>query len=148
MVLNINPVHVTLTYINTLRPRQNGRHFPDDIFKCIRLNENLWISMKISLSFVPENPCNNVPALVQIMAWYWKGNKPKPMVVNSLTHVCVTWPQWVNGLVHVYINSSEYTHIQPISQTVHNCLGYIADSKYIDFRMYFMLIILWHDTLE
>ena len=26
--------------INTLRPRQNGRHFPDDIFKCIFLNEN------------------------------------------------------------------------------------------------------------
>ena len=24
----------------TLRPRQNGRHFPDDIFKCIFLNEN------------------------------------------------------------------------------------------------------------
>ena len=24
---------------NTLRPKQNGRHFPDDIFKCIYLNE-------------------------------------------------------------------------------------------------------------
>ena len=27
--------------INTLRPRQNGRHFPDDIFKCIFLTENV-----------------------------------------------------------------------------------------------------------
>ena len=27
--------------INTLRPRQNCRHFPDDIFKCIFLNENV-----------------------------------------------------------------------------------------------------------
>ena len=26
---------------NTLRPRQDGRHFPDDIFKCIFLNENV-----------------------------------------------------------------------------------------------------------
>ena len=26
--------------INTLSPRQDGRHFPDDIFKCIFLNEN------------------------------------------------------------------------------------------------------------
>ena len=26
---------------NTLRPRQNGRHFPDDIFQCIFLNENV-----------------------------------------------------------------------------------------------------------
>ena len=25
--------------INSLRPRQNGRHFADDIFKCIFLNE-------------------------------------------------------------------------------------------------------------
>ena len=29
---------------NTLRPRQNGQHFPDDIFKCIFLNENVLIS--------------------------------------------------------------------------------------------------------
>ena len=28
---------------NTLRPRQNGRHFAEDIFKCIFLNENVWI---------------------------------------------------------------------------------------------------------
>ena len=30
-----------LLCINTLRPRQDGRHFPDDIFKCIFLNENV-----------------------------------------------------------------------------------------------------------
>ena len=29
--------------LNTLRPRQNGRHFPDNVFKCIFLNENVWI---------------------------------------------------------------------------------------------------------
>ena len=27
---------------NTLRPRQNDRHFPDDIFECIFLNENFY----------------------------------------------------------------------------------------------------------
>ena len=27
--------------LNTVRLRQNGRHFPDDIFKCIFLNENV-----------------------------------------------------------------------------------------------------------
>ena len=31
---------------NTLRPRQNGSHFADDLFKCIFLNENVWISIK------------------------------------------------------------------------------------------------------
>ena len=54
--------------INTLRPRQNGRRFADDTFKRIFLNENVRISIKISLKFVPKGPSNNNPALVRIMA--------------------------------------------------------------------------------
>ena len=54
--------------VNTLRPRQNGRHFADDTFTRIFLNENVRISIKISLKFVPKGPINNNPALVQIMA--------------------------------------------------------------------------------
>ena len=38
-----NFIHAT---VNILRPKQNGRHFPD-IFKCIRFSENVWISLKI-----------------------------------------------------------------------------------------------------
>ena len=85
--------------INTLRPRQNGRHFPDDIFKYIFLNENVWISLKISLKFIPKVRINNIPPLVQIMAWRRPGDKPlsEPMMGNSLTHICVTRPQWVNS---------------------------------------------------
>ena len=49
---------------NTLRLRQNGRHFVDDILKSIFLNENVWISIEISLKFVPKGPINNIPALV------------------------------------------------------------------------------------
>ena len=51
---------------NTLRPRQNGRHFADDTFKRIFMNENVWISTNISLKFVPKGLINNIPALVQI----------------------------------------------------------------------------------
>ena len=71
-------------WVNTLRPRQNGRHFPD-IFKCIFLNENLWISIKISLKFVHKGPINNTPALLQTMAWRRTGDKPlsEAMVVCS-----------------------------------------------------------------
>ena len=43
---------------------QNDRHFTDDIFKCIFLNENVRILVKISLKFVPQGPINNIPALV------------------------------------------------------------------------------------
>ena len=45
-------------------------------------------------------------ALVQIMAWHRPGlvgAKPlsEPMIVSLLTHICVTWPQWVNSLAPV-----------------------------------------------
>ena len=85
--------------LNTLRPRQNGRHFPDDIFKCIFWNENIWISIKISPKFVPKGPIIIIPAFVQIMAWRLQGDKPlsEPMLVSFLTHICVIRPQWVNN---------------------------------------------------
>ena len=81
---------------NTLRPRQIGHPFADDVFKYIFLNENIWISLMISLKFVPNVPINNIPALVQIMAWRRSGDKPlsEPIMVSILTHVCVTRPQW------------------------------------------------------
>ena len=84
-------------FINILRPRQNGRHLSDDTFRCIFLNENVWILIKISLKFVPKGRINNIPALVQIMAWHRPGHKPlsEPMMVSLLTHICVTRPQWV-----------------------------------------------------
>ena len=87
--------------INSLRPRQNGRHFADDTFKRIFLNENARISIKISLKFFPKGSINNIPALVQIMAWRRPGDKPlsEPMMTILPTHICVTRPQWVNGLV-------------------------------------------------
>ena len=85
-----------LMLFNTWRPRQNERHFADDIFQCIFLNENILISIKISLKFVPKGPINNIPALVQIMAWRRPGDKPlsEPMMSSQLTHICVTRPQW------------------------------------------------------
>ena len=55
---------MTIFLVNTLRPRQNRRHFADDIFKCIFLNENVRIPTKILLKFVPKGPINKIPALV------------------------------------------------------------------------------------
>ena len=90
---------------NSLRPRQNGRHFADDIFKCIFLNENVWIPIKISLKFVLKGSINDISALVQIMTWRRPGDKPlsEPMMVNLPTHMCVTRPQWVNICWILYI---------------------------------------------
>ena len=84
--------------LNTLRPRQVGCQFLD-IFKCIFMNENIWILIEISLKFVPKGPINNIPTLVQIMAWCRPGDKPlsEPMMVSLQTHISVTRPQWINA---------------------------------------------------
>ena len=79
------PTEVRITslcniWFNILRPRQNGRHFPDDIFKCI-----------------PNGPNNNISELVQMMGWHWPGDKPlsELVMVSLLTPICVTRPQRV-----------------------------------------------------
>ena len=53
---------------NTKRLRHNDLHFPDNIFKHIYLNENVGISIQISLKFNPSGAINNNPALVHGMA--------------------------------------------------------------------------------
>ena len=49
----------------------------DDIFKSM-INESVWISMTISLKFVPKGPIDNKSALVQVVAWHRTGEKPLP----------------------------------------------------------------------
>ena len=86
-----------LHMVNTLRPRQNDRHFADDIFKCIFLNETALFFAMISLNFVPKGRINKISALVQMMGWHRQGDKPlsEPMMVSLLMHIFVTRPQWV-----------------------------------------------------
>ena len=112
-------IGVCLAFINTLRPRQNGRHFAGDIFKCILLNENVWITIKISLKFVPKGLTNNIPAMVQIMAWHRSGDKPlyEPIMVSILTHICVSRPQWVNP------EETSWDLLGPMAYKSHHCVS-------------------------
>ena len=86
--------------INSSAPGQNGHHYSDDIFKCIFLNDNVRILIKISLNFVANVWINNIPPLVQIMAWHQPGAKTlaEPMMVTLLMHICITLPQCVNTM--------------------------------------------------
>ena len=61
------------------------------------LYENVWISNIMSLKCAPKGPTDNIPALVQKMAWRRPGDKPltEPMMVRLPTHICVTGPQLV-----------------------------------------------------
>ena len=79
--------------------RQNGWQCPDDSFKCIFLNENVWISIKISLKFVPKGPINNIPA-------------SEPMMVGLPTHIYASLghnelshllPSWLRSSTHTTI---------------------------------------------
>ena len=67
----------------TLRQRQNGRHFADDTFKSIFLNENIRISPKMSRKFVPKGPIGTYKLLYEAV------------MVSLLTHKCVTRPHCI-----------------------------------------------------
>ena len=135
---------------NTLRLRQYGHHFPDGIFKCIFLNENVWILIKILLKFVTKGPVNNIPSLVQIMVWRWPGDKPlsEPIMVSLPTHIWVPWPQWVNMITqHHYISNqfnslvslnTFFPHKQPRSIPYNN-LRYHKFIKLTIYHIYMQL---------
>ena len=66
-------IHFALIFILP-PPEKKWQHFADDSFKCIFMNQKCFISIKISLKFVPEGPiAHNV---VQVMAWCQTGDKP------------------------------------------------------------------------
>ena len=48
--------HFVQDFINSSPPGQDGRHFTNDIFKCIFVNEKFRTLIKISLRFVPRGP--------------------------------------------------------------------------------------------
>ena len=130
--------------INSLKPRQNGHHFGDDVFKCIFLDENVWILIKISLKFVPKGPINNIPALVQIMAWRRPGDKPlsKPMMVSLLTHIYASLGP--NELMTTQFNVLQQASITlKISQTsIPNLFGkeFCARSHFVAFWFLFSFL--------
>ena len=66
-----------------------------------------WM-IKISLKFVPKVRINNIPGLVQIMAWCRPGTTPltEPMMVVLPSESCVTGSQWVNP----YISGTARVH--------------------------------------
>ena len=106
---------------NTLRPRQNGHHFADDVFKYIFLNENAWILLQISLKFALKCLINNISSLVQIMAWRRPGDKPlsEQMMVSLLTHICVVRPQWVKTISTCLWCEHHYRSINSMATTCH-----------------------------
>ena len=69
---------------NSSLPGQNGHRLADDPFNCIFVIGNLCIFIPILLKFVPKGLVDNNLALVQIMVWGWKCDKPlsEPMLTR------------------------------------------------------------------
>ena len=65
-------------------PSFHRRHFQSHFLK-----SNYCILIQISLKFVYKGPINNNPALVQMMAWCWTGDKPSSEAMMALvTDAC------------------------------------------------------------
>ena len=120
------------SFINTLKPRQNGRHFPDDNFKCTFLNENVSISIDISLTFLWTIFQQAISHYLN-QCWH-----------RLPAHICVTRSQWVNFQRNWQENVSKYVGRQrffcwrpvtarcwqPISATLQSCAKHAKPSIY------------------
>ena len=104
MLVEANTLAMTWIWIvktavsSSLNTRQDGRHFPDDIFKYILLNENMRLSIKTSLKFAPKGPIDNILTLAHMMVWSRPGDNPlsEPVMVSLLTQKRAIRPHWVN----------------------------------------------------
>ena len=83
-------------------------NLPDNIFKCISLNEKFCILTQITPKFVPMGPIENRPALVQVMALCQTGDKPLPELMLTRFTDAYMWHKWERvynhpGLSHLHI---------------------------------------------
>ena len=96
---------------DTWRLRQNGHTFADDAFKLIFVIGDVYILIQIPLKFVAMGPINNMPTMVQIMAWCRSGDKPlsEPMMASLLlffTHYASTGLNQFNKHQHSFIHTT------------------------------------------
>ena len=73
--------------------KHGGRDKMDDILQTTCPNAFSWmtiaVSTEISLKFVPSSPIDNIPSLVQIMAWRLPGVKPLSIWTNDGIVYCI-----------------------------------------------------------
>ena len=122
---------------------RDGPHFAGDILKCVFLNKNVLNSLKISLKSVPKFRINNILALVQIMAWCRSGVKPLsvPMMLNLLTHICVTRYPWVADFhvyIHIFCNCNNLKNILITWGFVPLNLVHLLVSIFVVYKMSYM----------
>ena len=91
-----NP-HLWHIHMCVTRPKQGQTKWPQFSWWHFQRDFLEWkyrIFFNISVKFILKGPINNIPALFQVMAWHWPGDKPlsKPMMVGLLMLLCITRP--------------------------------------------------------
>ena len=103
----------SLSNTNTNTNTQWGRDKIAAILQMIYSNslycKKIVLFIQISLKIVSKGPIYNKPALVQIMAWHWVGNKSlsEQWLPSLLMYKCITRPKWVNvkcSVADCYLN--------------------------------------------
>ena len=107
-VLHYKSIYIMLKFrcFNTMVLRQNGHYLADDTFKCIFVDENVRISIKISLTFAPKGLINNISAQVLIMAF-----------IQPTSHYLNQW--WLEHR-HIYasLGLGELKHVHKFQHTL------------------------------
>ena len=77
---------ISLMWVNSSLPGQNGRHLADDIFKCISLIEKHEFRLTIHWSLFLRVQLTIRQHLIQIMAWRRPRDKPssEPMLTRFI----------------------------------------------------------------
>ena len=117
--------NICILIVNILKQRQTSCHFSDNIFRCIFLNENVWISIKISVNYVLKGPINMVnllmhvsPDLNELIGWQWMikyGNSQSTfftslgMFINQY-RICF-WPLWTVHKVNRIVKNMQSNKI-------------------------------------
>ena len=89
-------------------------------------------TIKISLKCLLKGLINNIPELVQIMAWCRPGDKPlsEPMIVSSPTHICV---------VYASLDLSELRYLYRYDFKTTN------SNELIELRLFKPIVVKWHN---
>ena len=111
------------------------------------MNQNIWILIEILLKFVAKGPINNIPALVQIMAWCQPGDKPlsEPMMISFW---CIYASLSLNVMLSLFHGMLKYitlfaffiisqnwhctVSLNPFPQKTMNCLSCTANMTAVD----------------
>ena len=82
--------------------------------------------------------------LPQIMAWRRSGDRPlsEPMMVRLLTHICVTWVQWVKSSQAIVRDMTLFFHIKGlVCMAIHKKYVYTCCCGNIDLKTNYGLFL-------